>query len=230
MMDQFWAKLMERDRHTLNRSWIGALWLKRTSELQVLGNAMSRDNLRSLTFLLMAAALAMSPARAVTIDRDNGGRFSDYLERIRAFYRSAEEVKIRGPCISACTLYLVLPNICVGRKVSFHFHAPRDPDTNRVDPEFVAYFVSLYPPWVSDWIKARGGLSHDPRKWLSMRNSYARRFLRECGKPMTPTMREVMRLSTSPDHGIRLMGMPVPRKKPRQWLFFQKGPLGPAAE
>jgi hypothetical protein len=185
---------------------------------------------KKIVLLSTVIFLGTSPAQAFTIDNDSGGRFSEYIERIRDFYQSAEEVKIRGPCISACMLYLALPNICVGTRTSFHFHAPRDRDTNKVDPEFVAYFVSLYPPWVRRWIEARGGLNHDPRKWLSMRNSYARRYLRECGRPrssMTGMMLEVVRLASSLDHGVRLMGMPVPRKKPRQWLFFQM-PHGPA--
>jgi len=79
--------------------------------------------MRGLAAILIALALT-GPAHAVTITNDNGGTLEEYWQRWLAYAKSGEWVELRGVCASACTIYLALPNACVGKRSKFLFHAP----------------------------------------------------------------------------------------------------------
>lgn len=65
--------------------------------------------------------LAASP---LIVNSDRGGylgRRSDQIAQMRA---TGQRVELRGTCLSACTMYLSLPNACVTPSAVFGFHGP----------------------------------------------------------------------------------------------------------
>ncbi len=64
-------------------------------------------------------------AKVVVIGNDKGGSVAERMRQIRKFQASGVQVQIRGEyCLSACTLYLGLKNVCVRPETVFGFHGP----------------------------------------------------------------------------------------------------------
>jgi len=143
--------------------------------------------MKRLTVILAALALS-GPAHAATITNDLGGFLQDYAKRWQAYYQAKEEVRIMGYCGSACTLFLTLPNVCIGRNVQFAFHAPYIEQRDNADVDFQteyakAWTMNRYPGWVQTFIMAAGGLS---KRTLHMGYAIAGKHMRTCGKPIPP--------------------------------------------
>jgi hypothetical protein len=95
---------------------------------------------------------------AITIDtpvlpiaplpRDNGGWIDDYQQRVWAANRTRTPVEIRGTCISACTMYLAVRDVCVAPDAVLWFHAAYDPLFRLPDPTANALMIGHYPPAV----------------------------------------------------------------------------------
>ncbi|KQB17263.1 hypothetical protein H9N28_06240 [Rhodobacter capsulatus] len=65
--------------------------------------------------------LATNPI-IVTADRGGYlGKRSDQIDRMRSM---GQRVELRGTCLSACTMYLSLPNVCVAPDAVLGFHGP----------------------------------------------------------------------------------------------------------
>ncbi len=89
---------------------------------------------RAPLILYLSAALALvallhGPAEArqgVLIVRDDpGGAVAQRVAAVRALRASRTRVEIRGDyCLSACTLYLGLADLCVAPRTVFGFHGP----------------------------------------------------------------------------------------------------------
>src|SRR5205807_3138482 len=85
---------------------------------------------------------------------------------------SGQNVRIDGPCMSACTLVLsTLPveRICVTQRAVLGFHAPWTPDgrgRQLTDPESTRQVLATYPEPVQSWIVRHGGLT---RKLIMLR-------------------------------------------------------------
>jgi hypothetical protein len=146
--------------------------------------------MRGLAAALIALALCGS-AHAVTIRNDNGGQLDEYWQRWLAYAQRDEWVEFAGDCASACTIYLALPNACVGRGAKFLFHAPSNPEPSDsailnefTDALSLVWMLNLYPPWVKAWIIDKGGLTKD--QLLTMSGSYAKQFMTTCGKAGKP--------------------------------------------
>jgi hypothetical protein len=157
--------------------------------------------MKRLTVIVVALALC-GPAHAVTITNDPGGILLDYAKRWQTYYQAQEEVRIMGYCASACTLFLTLPNVCIGRNVQFAFHAPYIDQGDNTDVDFQteyakAWTMNRYPGWVQNFIMAAGGLS---KRTLHMGYAIAGKHMRTCGKPLPS------RLAT-----LRI----IPREKPK---------------
>lgn len=134
--------------------------------------SISRVNtLRSLGGAVLCCLALTACATDHTIRNSDGGYVLEYALQTAKLKASGEPVKILGRCASACTLYLALDNICIGRGAYFMFHAATKPGAT-------AYMMNHYPEWVRRWIRDRGGLS---RKLMTMRGDYAGKFLRRCG-------------------------------------------------
>ena len=73
----------------------------------------------------LAPNTALAQAGSVFVVRsDRGGLLGQRSEEIRALRASGQRVELRGTCLSACTMYLSLPNVCVAASASFGFHGP----------------------------------------------------------------------------------------------------------
>ncbi|MEZ5779567.1 MAG: hypothetical protein R3E44_14525 [Paracoccaceae bacterium] len=98
-----------------------------------------RRYVRRLVQQLMTAFALLAPpvspairAEAATVEttrtiitNDTGGSVAERVRTIRKMRHEGQGVAIpRGRCLSACTLYLGLPNTCVGRRARFGFHGP----------------------------------------------------------------------------------------------------------
>lgn len=55
---------------------------------------------------------------------DRGGMLGKRSEEIRYLRSTGRRVELRGTCLSACTMYLSLPDICVSPTATFGFHGP----------------------------------------------------------------------------------------------------------
>jgi hypothetical protein len=135
--------------------------------------------MRRLTISIIAAiAWAASgpvPARAETIDvsDDHGGPVAEYDARWAALAARGVDVRIVGPCQSACTVLLAhIPadRICVTPQASFGFHLAHRADAT-------ATLWAGYSAGIREWINARGGLTPD-FKWMRAPDTY--RFFHKC--------------------------------------------------
>jgi hypothetical protein len=73
------------------------------------------------------------PRRTTTVlYHEPGGIFEDDLKRWQALAQTGDDVEIRGPCISGCTIIMAyIPNdrLCFGEQASLKFHLARDKQT-----------------------------------------------------------------------------------------------------
>jgi hypothetical protein len=105
--------------------------------------------------IAMTACLLLSqPAKA-----DNGGYVLQYALKTLKLNESGELKELRGTCLSACTLYLGVRNLCVGKDIKLGFHAPYGGKTPGANRDAATYMMRSYPIWVREWINARGGLT-----------------------------------------------------------------------
>jgi hypothetical protein len=131
---------------------------------------------RATLFLLIALGLFIAcPARAETIDVNDshGGSVAEYDMRWSGLAARSVNVRIVGPCQSACTVLLGhIPRgrICVTPEASFGFHlAKREAAT--------ATLWRAYPGDIRKWIDQHGGLQAG-FIWMSAPDTY--RYFRKC--------------------------------------------------
>jgi hypothetical protein len=159
-------------------------------------------------------ALPEEPAALILSRELDGGEVKAFADRVKklGYFWDLREVRILEPCWSACTFYLSHPNLCVGERAVFYFHAPRDKYTNKVSADFESYLLPLYPEWVRKWIAHQGGISHDWTKYLILSNSYARQFVRACEKePWDATAARLLKMGELIAESRKI---PIPRPKP----------------
>jgi hypothetical protein len=126
----------------------------------------------------LAAVPMASPAVAEVIDviDNHGGAVAQYDERWRGLAARGVDVRVIGPCVSACTVLLAhirRGKICVTPDASFGFH-------QALRPEMTALLWNGYPADVRAWIMKHGGLP-PPRTtlvWLRAPETY--RFWHRC--------------------------------------------------
>lgn len=99
---------------------------------------------------------ADTPPGTVDILDDRGGNVLEALARRSRLERWGGPVRIRGYCRSACTLYLSLPNACLGGRATVGFHAPRIPGTDIIPPlvgEIMGRFYrgEIRRRWEAEW-------------------------------------------------------------------------------
>lgn len=85
--------------------------------------------LHSLMLGFAAVGGAVPPAVAQTtnamiVTSDRGGLLGQRSDAIQLLRASGQRVELRGLCLSACTMYLSLPNVCVAPTAVFGFHGP----------------------------------------------------------------------------------------------------------
>jgi len=131
----------------------------------------------SYRHLLIAAMLLASawPAAAETIEvSDNhGGSVAEYDARWTVLAAHGVDVKIVGPCQSACTVllgHIPRAKICVTPNASFGFHLAHLPSAT-------ATRWNAYQPDIQAWITAHGGLKPD---FMWMRAPDIFQFFKAC--------------------------------------------------
>ncbi|WP_245861024.1 hypothetical protein [Rhodobacter maris] len=65
-------------------------------------------------------------ANTLIVSADGGGYLARRSDRIAQMRATGQRVEIRGTCISACTMYLSLPNVCVTPSAVLGFHGPSE--------------------------------------------------------------------------------------------------------
>lgn len=131
----------------------------------------------SVRRLLIAALFCIFsvPATAETIEvfDNHGGRVADYNARWAGLAARGVDVRIVGPCQSACTVLLGhIPRgrICVTPNASFGFHLARLETATKT-------LWNAYQADIRAWIKTRGGLT---KEFIWMRAPDTYRFFRKC--------------------------------------------------
>jgi hypothetical protein len=127
---------------------------------------------------LLIAALLLSLSGAVSaetieVSDNHGGHVADYDSRWAELAARGVDVKIVGPCQSACTVLLGhIPRnkICVTQNASFGFHL-----ANRASA--AATLQSAYGSDIQGWIAAHGGLTRD---FIWMRSPDIYRYFKKC--------------------------------------------------
>lgn len=131
--------------------------------------------MRTLVLLIAFLCLAAMPARAgtVNVSDNHGGSVRQYDARWAAYAAQGVDVRVVGPCQSACTVllgHIPRQKICVTPQASFGFHLANL-------PEATATLVRGYAPDIKAWIARHGGLTHD-FIWMKAPDTY--RYFRRC--------------------------------------------------
>lgn len=89
-----------------------------------------RIALRGLSAALaLPLSLAGAPgeaqtANALVVRSDRGGYIGQRDQQINALRAQGARVELHGTCLSSCTMYLSLPNICIAPEATLGFHGP----------------------------------------------------------------------------------------------------------
>ena len=92
---------------------------------------------------------------ALIIRNDLGGRIDIRAQEIARLRSEGRAVELRGEaCVSSCTMYLGLENVCVDPRTTFGFHGPSSYG-KPMPPEYFDYWskflASYYKKPLSDW-------------------------------------------------------------------------------
>lgn len=177
-----------RSTARLPRSWCRQLHQFqsiRRGKSRLLRGSRMRCLLLFIAVLSVTFSLAQPSASAVRNDqyimeigRDNGGDLIKYARQVARLRNHQTQVRFKGRCASACTLYLSLrpSQTCIRKGASFLFHRAYGArrDMNQFGTE---YMLSKYPVWVQRWIEAKGGLSN---RFIRMNYAYASKYIKPC--------------------------------------------------
>ena len=122
-------------------------------------------------FLIVASLLSLCAsvaAETIEVSDNHGGSVVAYDSRWAGLAARGVDVKIVGPCQSACTV--LLGKICVTPSASFGFHLANLPSAT-------ATLRSAYQSDITAWIDAHGGLKKD---FIWMRAPDIYRFFKKC--------------------------------------------------
>lgn len=121
-------------------------------------------------------------AKPVLLRNNPGGYMMIYGVKALRSQKESRLVVFEGFCLSACTMFLLVDNKCMGNNyVTFGFHLPYvikpQPKHSRYDPESTMFLMDFYPNWVKRWIASKGGLKP---QMIYMPHEYARQYIRYC--------------------------------------------------
>ena len=91
---------------------------------------------------------------AFVVVNDLGGSVDERLIQMNSLQDTS--VEIQGTCLSACTMFLGLPHVCVSPQATLGFHGPRTalPGIPLPRKEFEKYshvMAQEYPPKLRSW-------------------------------------------------------------------------------
>lgn len=119
--------------------------------------------------------LAALPARAetITVSDNHGGPVAEYNARWAGLAARGVDVRVVGPCQSACTVllgHIPADRICVTPQASFGFHLAHL-------PQATATLWGGYSSGIKAWIDAHGGLT---KNFIWMRAPDTYKFFHKC--------------------------------------------------
>lgn len=129
-----------------------------------------------LAFTCLAGWMVSSPAtgaETIDISDNHGGRVAEYNARWSELAGRGVNVRIVGPCQSACTVllgHIPRSRICVTPEASFGFHLAKRADATTT-------LRRAYAADITAWINAHGGLTQD-FIWMRAPDTY--RYFRKC--------------------------------------------------
>ncbi|PIE09383.1 MAG: hypothetical protein CSA72_13050 [Rhodobacterales bacterium] len=140
----------------------------------------SRPSVRQAAPSVPDVPRAQAEAARVHVIRDNrGGQVLSALAERERLRRWGGPVEVRGYCASACTIFITLPNACLGRGAVVGFHAPSITGTDTIIPGTEGFLGAYYrngilEKWRADWsrstkitkIRAREYVELDPQTRL----------------------------------------------------------------
>ena len=132
---------------------------------------MRKRNILTASLLLFSAL----PASTETVDvSDNhGGIVRQYASRWSELAARGVDVRITGPCQSACTVllgHIPRSKICVTPAARFGFHLAKVESSTQM-------LWNAYQPDIQAWINQRGGLKKD-FIWMGAPDTY--RYFKKC--------------------------------------------------
>ena len=124
----------------------------------------------SLAFATAMGVIASDAAQAATtptlgastpvlsVTSDYGGSVIGRYHTLAALRLQGTRVEVKGQCMSACTMYLGLPNTCVSPQAIMGFHGPRPRGQNAPTPNGSAarLMAAHYPPKLRQWFMETG--------------------------------------------------------------------------
>lgn len=119
--------------------------------------------------LLLALSLclgACGPLPNGDVIWDEGGLINDRGRAVHEIIGRGDPVRIKGLCLSACTMFLAVPWVCVYPDAVLMFHGPRGVDGPVTDTEYsagVVWMSRYYPDPLRQWFLEIG---HDRETWL----------------------------------------------------------------
>jgi hypothetical protein len=126
-----------------------------------------------LTCLISLPPSSLIAAETIDVSDNHGGRVVEYSARWSELARQGVNVRIVGPCQSACTVllgHIPRSRICVTPEASFGFHLAKRADAT-------ATLRRAYAADITAWINAHGGLTQD---FIWMRAPDTFRYFRKC--------------------------------------------------
>jgi len=126
-----------------------------------------------LIFLLVLLSPSRSRAETIDVSDNHGGSVAAYDARWAGLAGRGVNVRIVGPCQSACTVllgHIPRSKICVTPEASFGFHLAHLESAT-------ATLWRAYAPDIRGWIKAHGGLTTE-FIWMRAPDTY--RFFHKC--------------------------------------------------
>jgi hypothetical protein len=92
--------------------------------------------------LVPAEPIAAQTSGVKVVRYDRGGMLGQRAAEIRLLRAKGQRVELHGTCLSACTMYLGLPNVCVDRAANFGFHGPSR-DGKKLAPREFEYWSEI---------------------------------------------------------------------------------------
>ena len=129
---------------------------------------------RYVLVVILSLVTSAASAETIEINNDRGGFVFVYQTRWEKLALQGVNVRVSGPCLSACTIllgYIPRRDICVTPNASFGFHlATMQSATDQL--------WKAYPEDIRDWINAQGGLEFFTIRWMQAPEIY--KYFRKC--------------------------------------------------
>lgn len=102
-----------------------------------------------------SAAIGRQKSSTIVVRNDEGGVLPTRIREIADLRARGQRVELRGRyCLSACTLYIGLPGVCVSPGTRFGFHGPSlygRPLGRKAFEKWSRAMAAHYPAPVRDW-------------------------------------------------------------------------------